>query len=41
VYYGQRVLQRPGEEATLLRFTIQRDGSVSGLGTLAKKLVAR
>ena len=41
VYYGQRTLARPGDEATLLRFTIGREGAVSGMGTLPKALAGR
>ena len=41
VYYGQRTLGRPGEEATLVRFSVRADGSVGGLSTLAKGLVNR
>lgn len=39
VYYGQATLQRKGDEITLLRFTVQRDGRVGQINTLAKKLV--
>ncbi len=40
-YYGQGVLNRPGDEATLLRFTVRSDGSVVGMSTLPKALVSR
>ncbi len=40
-YYGQRTLSHPGEEATLLRFTVRADGSVGAMGTLAKSLINR
>ena len=39
VYYGQATLQRKGDEITLLRFTVQRDGRVGQISTLPKKLV--
>ncbi len=41
VFYGQHTLARPGEEATLVRFTVNANGSVGGLSTLAKGLVKR
>ena len=41
VYYGQARLARKGDEATLLRFTLQADGSVGRINTLAKSLVRR
>ena len=41
VYYGQARLARQGDEATLLRFTLQADGSVGRIHTLAKSLVRR
>jgi hypothetical protein len=41
VFYGQHTLARPGEEATLVRFSVRSDGSVGGLGTLAKALARR
>ena len=40
-YYGQQTLKRPGDELTLLRFTVRNDGSVVGLSTLPKALVSR
>ncbi|MGH1419146.1 MAG: hypothetical protein ACRBCJ_09855 [Hyphomicrobiaceae bacterium] len=39
VYYGQRKLARRGEEVTMVRFTIDSDGGVSGINTLPKRLV--
>lgn len=38
-YQGQATLAKPGDEATLLRFTLAPDGSVGGLNTLPKRLV--
>ena len=40
VFYGQHTLQHKGEEHTMVRFTVQADGSVGGIGTLPKKLVS-
>ena len=39
VYYGKHTLVKRGDEATLVRYTVQSDGSVTGINTLAKKLV--
>ncbi len=39
VYYGEVALQRKGDEATAVRFTVDRDGLVTGVNTLARKLV--
>jgi hypothetical protein len=39
VYYGQATLQRKGDEITIVRFSVGRDGSVGQINTLAKKLV--
>lgn len=39
VYYGQRKLAQRGEEVTMVRFTIDPEGSVSGINTLPKRLV--
>ena len=39
VYYGKHTLSGRGEEATLARFTVQGDGAVTDINTLAKKLV--
>jgi hypothetical protein len=41
VYYGEVVLQRKGDETTAVRFTVDRDGLVTGVNTLAKTLVER
>ena len=41
VFYGQHRLARPGDEATLLRFTVRGDGGVGSLGTLPAQLVQR
>ena len=41
VYYGQQSMQRPGDETTLVRFTVRPDGTVGGLSTLAKSLIRR
>ena len=41
VFYGQRTLARPGDEATAARFTVLPDGSVTNVNTLAKTLVQR
>jgi hypothetical protein len=41
VFYGQHALGKPGDEATLVRFTVRADGSVADLGTLAKPLARR
>lgn len=41
VYYGGVTLQRKGDEATAVRFTVDRDGLVTGVNTLAKTLVER
>lgn len=39
VFYGKHLLASRGEEATLTRFTIQPDGTVNSINTLAKRLV--
>jgi hypothetical protein len=41
VYYGQATLARKGDEATMVRFTVQPDGSVGQINTLPKQLVQR
>jgi hypothetical protein len=41
VFYGTATLARKGDEATLARFSVDRDGLVTGVNTLAKKLVER
>ncbi len=40
-YYGQHTLEKPGTEATLVRFTVRADGSVTGLNTLPKAMVGK
>ena len=39
VYYAKQTLAGRGDEATLARFTVQGDGSVTDINTLAKRLV--
>lgn len=39
VFHGGVTLERPADEATLVRFTVGADGSVRNVNTLAKKLV--
>jgi hypothetical protein len=41
VYYGSVNLPRRGDEATAVRFHVDRDGGVTGVNTLAKRLVER
>ncbi len=41
VYYGSVALQRKGDEGTAVRFTVDRDGLVTGVNTLPKTLVER
>ncbi len=41
VFNTQQVMQKPGAELTLVRFTLQRDGTVSQIGTLPALLVQR
>jgi hypothetical protein len=41
VFYGSVTLQRKGDEATAARFTVDRDGLVTGVNTLPKTLVER
>lgn len=41
VYYGEVLLQRKGDEVTAARFTVDRDGQVTGVNTLAKTLVEK
>jgi hypothetical protein len=41
VFYGSLTLQRKGDEATAVRFTVDREGLVTGVNTLAKTLVER
>jgi hypothetical protein len=40
-FYGSVLLQRKGDEATAVRFTVDREGNVTGVNTLAKTLVER
>lgn len=41
VFYGSVTLQRKGDEATAARFTVDREGGVTGVNTLPKTLVER
>ena len=41
VFYGSVALQRKGDEATAARFSVQHDGTVHGVNTLARTLVER
>ena len=41
VFYGTVNLARKGDEATAVRFSVDRDGRVTGVNTLAKTLVER
>ncbi|MDQ5898290.1 MAG: hypothetical protein QG612_2376 [Pseudomonadota bacterium] len=41
VFYGTVNLARKGDEATAARFSVDRDGRVTGVNTLAKTLVER
>lgn len=41
VFYGTANLARKGDEATLVRFTVDADGGVTNVNTLAKRLVER
>jgi hypothetical protein len=41
VFYGQQTLSGRGAELTMVRFTVNPDGSVSNINTLPKKLVQR
>lgn len=41
VFYGTVDLARKGDEATAVRFSVNRDGGVDGVNTLAKTLVER
>ena len=41
VFHGDVRLARKGDEATAVRFTVQPDGAVGNINTLAKKLVER
>lgn len=39
IYHATRTLGKPGSEMTMLRFTVQADGGVSGINTMPKNLV--
>ena len=39
IYYGTVTLEKKGDEKTVLRFTINRDGEVSNINFLPKQLV--
>lgn len=39
IYHGSTTLERVGDEATAVRFTLGRDGQVTGMNTLAASLV--
>ena len=41
VYYGSATLARKGDEATLVRFSLLPDGSVTNINTLPRQLVQR
>lgn len=41
VYYGKVDLPAQGAERTVVRFTVDRDGAVSGINTLQKQLVQK
>lgn len=41
VFYGTVQIARKGDEATAARFTVDRDGQVTNVNTLAKRLVER
>jgi hypothetical protein len=41
VFYGSTTLNRKGDEATAVRFSVDREGSVTDVNTLAKKIVER
>ena len=40
-YYGNLTLARKGDEATAVRFSVDRQGAVTGVNTLAKRIVER
>ena len=40
IYYGEVVLEKTGDEKTVLRFNINRNGTISKIGFLPKKLVS-
>jgi len=41
IFYGQQTLARKGDEATMVRFTVLPDGTVTNVNTLPKHLVER
>jgi uncharacterized protein YfaP (DUF2135 family) len=41
VFHAQKTLVKPGDEVTLVRFTVMPDGSVGKLNTMSKALVKR
>lgn len=41
VFYGVQRLTRKGDERTAVRFTLDRDGRVTGVNTLARRIVER
>lgn len=41
VFYGVQRLERKGDERTAVRFTLDRDGLVTGVNTLARPIVER
>ncbi|MBP8272493.1 MAG: hypothetical protein KAX42_11535, partial [Sphaerotilus sp.] len=41
VFYGTVNVARKGDEVTAVRFTVNRDGKVEAVNTLAKTLVER
>ena len=41
VFYGVQRLNRKGDERTAVRFTLDRDGRVTGVNTLARRIVER
>jgi hypothetical protein len=41
VFHGTRTLDGPAHETTMLRFTVQADGSATNINTLPKALVKR
>jgi hypothetical protein len=41
IFYGQQTLARKGDEATMVRFTVLPDGTVTNVNTLPRHLVER
>lgn len=39
LYYGETVLEKQGDETTVMRFRIRADGTISGINRLPKSLV--